>query len=239
MKPGSIVVPDFYLGAKVSKVQLPNQVEAWALSPSKYIQEAVSNVEEYLDREHNGRKLSKRCPTPMSTSYRPELNVTPELDADRANYFQSQIGVLQWAVELGRIDIMTEASMLSSHLALPREGHLEAIWHIFAYLKSRHNSRMVFDPTYPEIDMTRFKEVDWKPFYGNVEEALPDNAPPARGKDVDLCLYVDADHAGDKLTRRSRTGFFIFLNSAPIDWYSKRQSTIESSVFEDRNGEIP
>ncbi len=44
-------------------------------------------------------------------------------------------------------------------------------------------------------------------------------------------MFVDADHAGDKITRRSRTGFFVFLNSAPIIWHSKRQSTVETSVF--------
>jgi hypothetical protein len=168
MKPGSIREPDIYLGAKVSRVQLLNTVTAWALSPSKYVQEAVKNLEEYLAHECNGRKLGKKRTTPMAASYRPELDVTPELDAERANYFQSQIGVLRWAVELGRIDIMTEVSMLSSHLALPREGHMEAVYNIFAYLKIKHNSRMVFDPSYPDSDMNRFKEVDWKPFYGNV-----------------------------------------------------------------------
>ena len=121
--------------------------------------------------------------------------------------------------------------MLSSHLALPREGHLEAVYFIFAYLKKKHNTRMVFDPTYPDIDMTKFEECDWKPFYDNVEEALPPNAPPPRGKTVDTRLFVDADHAGDRITHRSRTGFFIFLNGAPIVWYSKRQNTVESSVF--------
>ena len=38
-------------------------------------------------------------------------------------------------------------------------------------------------------------------------------------------------HAGDKLTRRSRTGFVIYLNIALIAWYSKKQSTVETSVF--------
>ncbi|EJK60248.1 hypothetical protein THAOC_19435 [Thalassiosira oceanica] len=44
-------------------------------------------------------------------------------------------------------------------------------------------------------------------------------------------MYVDSDHAGEKKTRRSRTGFFIFLNSALIQWLSRRQPTIETSVF--------
>jgi hypothetical protein len=42
-------------------------------------------------------------------------------------------------VELSRIDMMTEVSMLASHLAMPREGHLEAIFHIYAYLKQKYN----------------------------------------------------------------------------------------------------
>ena len=44
-------------------------------------------------------------------------------------------------------------------------------------------------------------------------------------------MFVDSDHAGDKVSRRSRTGFVILLNSGLIDWLSKNQSTVESSVF--------
>ena len=44
-------------------------------------------------------------------------------------------------------------------------------------------------------------------------------------------MMVDSDHAGDKQTRRSRTGFLIFCNMALIDWVSKKQPTIKSSVF--------
>ena len=79
--------------------------------------------------------------------------------------------------------------------------------------------------------MSVFKECDWKTFYGDATEAIPPNAPEARGKEVDLRLYVDSDHAGEHVTRRSQTGFFIFLNMAPIVWFSKRQPTVETSVF--------
>jgi transposase len=231
MKKGSIGDPDLYLGAKLRKIILPNRVEAWSLSPSKYVQEAVKNVQEYLAREQEGRKLEKKAPTPFVKDYRPELDITPELGPEEASYYQSQIGVLRWMVELGRIDIITEVSLLASQLAMPRSGHLEAVFRIYAYLDKKHNSRMVFDPTYPEVDMGSFKECDWKEFYGDVKEAVPPHAPTPRGKEVDLRLFVDSDHAGDRLTRRSRTGYFIFMNMAPVDWYSKKQGTIESSVF--------
>ena len=134
-------------------------------------------------------------------------------------------------MELGRVDIITEVSKLASHMALPREGHLEAVFHIFSYLKKRHNSRMVFDPTYPHIDSSNFQEHDWKHFYGDVQEPVPQDAPEARGKEVDLRAFVDSDHAGDQRARRSRTGFFIYVNSAPVVWLSKKQATIETSVF--------
>jgi hypothetical protein len=38
------------------------------------------------------------------------------------------------------------------------------------------------------------------------------------------------DHAGDRLTRRSQTWVLIFVNSAPIFWFSKRQDTVETSL---------
>ena len=82
---------------------------------------------------------------------------------------------------LRRVNIITEVSMLASFLASPREGQLEAVFHIYAYLEKRHNSRMVFDPTYPDIDLSEFKECSWKDFYRNVKEALPPNAPAPRG----------------------------------------------------------
>ena len=59
-------------------------------------------------------------------------------------------------MELGRIDINVEVSMLSSHLALPREGHVEEILHIFGYLQNHMNSETVFDPSEPMIDLQNF-----------------------------------------------------------------------------------
>jgi hypothetical protein len=67
--------------------------------------------------------------------------------------------------------------------------------------------------------------------YGGVKEMIPYYAPVSRGKEVDLRLFVDSDHNGEQFTRRSRTGFVIYLNMAQIVWFSKCQPTVESSVF--------
>ena len=57
--------------------------------------------------------------------------------------------------------------------------------------------------------------------------------PEPLGKEVDLRMFVASEHVGDKNTRQSRTGFFIFCNIALIDWVFKKQLTIETSVFGD------
>ena len=64
-------------------------------------------------------------------------------------------------VKLGCADILTEVSELSSHLSLPRkEGHLEAVFQKYSYLKYKNNSIMVYDPTYPIILEDEFPKRD-------------------------------------------------------------------------------
>ena len=231
MKPGSIGDPDIYLGAKLRQVKLSNGVNAWSFSPTKYVQEAVGNVEKFIDKNMDGLKLTNRVSGPWPTDYRPELDETEVLNDEMTNYYQSLIGSLHWMLELGRVDLITEISLLAGQMAMPREGHMLAALHVFAYLKKKQNSRMVFDPTYPEIDQSLFEHHDWERYYGDVKEAIPLDAPKPRGKCVDIRMHVDADHAGDKKTRRSRTGFMIYLNSALVIFKSKRQATVETSVF--------
>jgi hypothetical protein len=126
-------------------------------------------------------------------------------------------------LELDRIDLITEVSTLSSHLALPRRGHLDALLHMFRYLKDNHNARVVLDPTIPEIDESNFPEHDCSDIYGDVKEAIPPDAPGPRGRSVNIRAFVDSDHANDKVTRRSRTGSISSL-TLPLSFGSLRSS---------------
>ena len=124
---------------------------------------------------------------------------------------------------MAEIDIATEVSLLSSHLAYPCKGHLETALHMMSYLRHKHNTRLIFDLTYPKIDMESFPQFNWTKFYGDVEEAIPVDMPEPLGKDLDVHMMCDSDHGGDKRTRRSCTCFLIFCNMALIDWVSKKQ----------------
>ncbi len=76
-----------------------------------------------------------------------------------------------------------------------------------------------------------FPQYNWTKFYGNIEEAIPADMPEPLRKDVDVRMTCDSDHAGDRQTGCSCTDFLIFCNMALIDWVSKKQATIETSVF--------
>ena len=139
-------------------------------------------------------------------------------------------------VELGRVNITTEVSMLLSCLALPREGHLKQLFLIFSYLEKQHNSEMVFDHTLPDVDYAGFLKQDWdNTVYdnerGKLKEEVPTNLPTPLGQGFVMRFFVDSDHAGDQITRRSRTGFLVYLNNALIYWTSKKQTTVETSSF--------
>jgi hypothetical protein len=201
----------------------------WAMSSQKYVKEAIRCLE--LELGKSGQRLTGKPNTLMTPGYRPELDVSPLLEDDQASYYMSLIGILQWAVELGRIDIYIDVALLSSYMAQPRVGHLQEVLHVFSYLKCHENSKLVFNQFPQSWDDTQFHVFDWTSFYRDVKENIPPNASEPRGNAVQMNVFVDADHAGNRVTRRSQTGILLYLNSAPISWFSKAQVTVETSTF--------
>ena len=60
---------------------------------------------------------------------------------------------------------------------------------------------------------------------------MPEDAPEPLGKHVTLTHYVDANLFHDALTGRSVTGILHMLTATPIDWYSKKQATVETATY--------
>ena len=126
---------------------VPNGVTAWGMSSSKDVQASVA-------MEYPTRRLRAL----FNTTIHPELDASKVLDYDKSAFYKSQIGVLRSIVKLvGRIDFVTEVSEVSTMLVMPREGHLDAIFHLFKYLEKRHNARIVFNPSYRAVNMTSSK----------------------------------------------------------------------------------
>ena len=114
--------PKMYLGVTLEKKPNAQGTECWTMSPQMYVDAAIRNVEATLDKK--GLRLPSKAITPMKAEYHPSDDLSAELSPSDLHYYQEQIGVLRWAVEIGRLDNLLEVALLSSHLALPRKGHL-------------------------------------------------------------------------------------------------------------------
>ena len=85
------------------------------------------------------------------------------------------------------------------------------------------------EPDYSDIPIV---EYDWsRTVYGDVKEVVPQDAPEPMGNPVVTTKYFDANLYHDLLTGRSVTGVLHFFNKTPIDWYSKKQSTVATATY--------
>lgn len=231
LKPGSDEEPKIYLGGNIGKHMFEGDpIPKWTCSAEKYLSNVLENAKNYL--EPKGIVIHEKKNV-LPPEYHPELDESPYLDEDDATWYSQQVGILQWTVELGRVDICTETNVLSSFRAAPRRGHMEAVVHVLGWLKKHRLSKLVFDDSPPDIaeDIREFRPEEWKDFYDNVKEEIPHGCPEPRGPPVSQLVYVDADLAGCHATRRSRTGILMFLNRAPVDWMSKRQPRVRPSTY--------
>ena len=131
----------------------------------------MANIEKYLVDLADSRWQfpKKKAENPFARSYEPNMDETPALEQELASWYQSLIHMLSWKVEIGRLGIITDVSMMASQMAMRREGHLEAVLHVLAYLCQKYNYRMSFDTTYPVINIIDFKECKCKNFYGELK----------------------------------------------------------------------
>ena len=91
---------------------------------------------------------------------------------------------------------------------------------------------MVFDPSFPNFDADKFQHQDWShTVYGDAPLDRPPNTPKPQGQGFIVSANVNSDHTGDNVTRRSRTGFFIYFNNTLVYWMSTKQGYIEKSSF--------
>ena len=85
------------------------------------------------------------------------------------------------------------------------------------------------EPDYSELE---YEEYNWaKTVYGDIREQVPEGIPDPLGNYVMLSHYYDANLYHDVVTGQSVTGILHFMNKMPIDWYSKKQATVETATY--------
>ena len=142
------------------------------------------------------------------------------------------IGAMQWAVSLGRLDITTAVMTLSGFRVAPRKGHLERAKRVYGYLCKFADATIEIKTGIPDYSKIPEDQHDWmRTVYGRVKELLPNDAPKPLGKAVLTTTYVDANLYHDLLTGRSVTGILHLINQTPVDWFAKKQATVETATY--------
>jgi hypothetical protein len=217
-------IPEYYNGADIGYNETTKN---WSMSAKTYIKNVTEKIEGLLE-------LQLKCyGSPMMTDDHPELDESELLIGREVSIYQMLIGCAQWAITLGRFDIQFATNTMARYASMPRKGHMKQCIRIFGYLKHNAKGRIVFDPSDPNYDDIDFTmQHDWTDLYPDAMEAVPEEAPVSKNKKLlKLTAIVDASHASDLVTRRSVTGYILFIGITPIKWYSKRQNTVETSTY--------
>ena len=217
--------PEYHLGGNFGRD--PDGTLYW--SAKTYVKKMMDNYE----RIH--KQLPTKSKSPLDKNDHPELDQTPLLEANGIKMYQSMIGALQWAVTLGRFDIACAVMCMSRFRASPRTGHLQRLHRLYGYLRYAPDAAIRFRTGIPDNE-TLYPEpsekFDWsRTVYGPGKEEIPDYAPAPKGKVVRHSTFVDANLMHCLVTGKACTGVIHLVNGTPIDWYAKRQGTVETATY--------
>jgi len=155
--------------------------------------------------------------TPMEAWSRLSKDQSPKNDTEKVRMesqrnnmkgidFRAVVGSLLYASLAARPDITYSVSQISMFASNPGLKHWKAAERILRYLKGTKGRALVHQKTVGDIDISTYQP--------KIE------------------AYSDSDHAGDNDTRRSTTGFIIYVDGNAVSWTSKRQSSVALSSCE-------
>ena len=142
------------------------------------------------------------------------------------------VGQLQWMVTLGRFDIHAEVATMSRFRAAPWQGHMDRLNRIYSYAIRTKDYAIRFRTEQPDYTFLPDQDFDWTySVYGIVHEILPDDMPDPLGEAVTTTTTMDANLNPCFTTGKSLTGGLHFVNKTAVDWYSKKQATLETATY--------
>jgi hypothetical protein len=213
---------DYHLGGNFAR----DSDNTLRYGPRKYIDKLIATYEKTF-----GTKPTEYV-SPLIKGDNPELDDSPEVDKEDIKQYQSMIGALQWTVSIGRFDILAAVMTMSRFRIAPRIGHLDRLKRIYGYLKRFKHGAIRFRTGIPDYSQLEHKDYDWtNSVYGDYKEFIPNDVPKVLGNPVVTTTYVDANLMHCLVTGRSATGILHLVNGTPIEWYSKRQSTVETATY--------
>jgi hypothetical protein len=172
----------------------------------------------------------KPSQSPLEKGDHPELDTSKLCTTEQIAQYQSMIGSLQCIVTIGRFDMHRAVMTVSVFHISPRIGHLERLQRIYGYLSKMRFTSIRVRTEEPDFSGVPDHQYDWMYIvYGNT--LLPKDASEPLGRHITLSHYVDANLMDDVMTGKSVTGILYLINKTPLDWYYKKQATVETATY--------
>ena len=205
----------------------PDKDGTLAAQPTRYINMILESYKKMFPNEN-----FLNVKSPLEKNDHPELDITELCNEEQVTKYMCMIGQLQWAITLGRHDILAHVMSMSSFRSGPKIGHLERMKRLYGYLaKTKH---FAIRYTTKESDYSHLpkQEYEWtRTVYGNVKEEIPRDIPKPLGKRVITTIFLDSNRLHDIVTGKSVTPVLHLVNTTPTDWFSKRQATVDSNIW--------
>ena len=148
-----------------------------------------------------------------------------------ASKYVTMVGQLQWLVTLGRFDLHAQVATMARFRAAPSQGHMDRLKRIYAHATRTEDYAFRFRTDQPDYSFLPEQDFDRTYYvYGNVQEILPDDMPDPLGKAVITTNTMDANFNHCLAPGISLTGCLQFVNKTPVDWYFKKQATVETAT---------
>ncbi|XP_061363854.1 secreted RxLR effector protein 161-like [Gastrolobium bilobum] len=119
--------------------------------------------------------------------------------------YASADGILMYATICTLPDITHAVRVLNRHMSKLGNEHWTVVKRVFCYLHGTYDLRLCYE-----------------------------GVKSSRGQTLlELRCFVDADWGGDIDSRRSTSGYVVFLFGGAISWISKRHTTVALSTTEE------
>ena len=153
--------------------------------PKKYIEKLKKTNIRLFNTEP-----SKGLKTPLEKNDHPELDTSDILVGQQVNHYLTMVGQLQWLIALGRFDIQAQVTSMSRFRPQSRQGHLERLQRIYAYVIRTKVYATGFRTTEPDYSYLAEHNFDWAhTVYGHVQQIISNDIPDPLGSSCYIHYY--------------------------------------------------
>ena len=124
----------------------------------------------------------------------PELDNTKLCNEKQITKYMCMIGQLQWAITLGRYDIVAHVMSMSRFRLAPKIGHLERMKRLYGYLSKTKHFVIRYRTKEPDYSHLPKQEYEWtRTVYGNAKQEIPKDVAKPFGKRVITTTFLDTN----------------------------------------------